>query len=612
MPVPTRKVELGFDGNGPGNFFTLDSPTAGVLNGTQYVLGGAAYYDVTEYVKSISINRGKSRELDRFNAGSANIQFNNQNRFFDPTNTSSPFYGQIVPRREVRISCNYQPAGATTTRTNLITNPSLETNTTNYVGASGSTIARSTDFAYAGSYSLQVTVTAGGGTNRGLRINTVSRISVNPSLSYTFSIYGRNVNAVGTYAALVRYYDASGTFISTNIGTSSIIPSSWTRYHVTFTPPANAVTADFSFISTNVESTGAVFYADAALLEQSATLGDYFSGSTPNINTGGVTKTYAWSGTSDASTSTEVSTSAEFGVQFYGLVDDWNLDYNISGLSDASLTAFDGFSKLAGQALTAGTATVQLSGARINAVLSDSGVQWPTTARAIDAGGQTLQADVVATGTNVMQYINTIEQSEPGIFFIDKSGNATFRDRNRLYASSNAVVLSDDGTGIPYGDIKVNYGSELLYNQAEISRLNGGVAVADDLLSQQTYGVRSYEASDLLMNTDVALGELAIFLVNQYASPEYRFESLTVLMSKLSEAQQNSILGLEIGSICRIKFQPNKIGAVIDKYAQVIGIQNQMSIADHKVTLSFQTIDTAYFVLDDPAFGLLDYNSLGF
>lgn len=407
MPVPTRKVELGFDGNGPGNFFTLDDPTAGVLDGTEYVLGGAAYYDVTEYVKSISINRGKSRELDRFNAGSLNVQFNNQNRYFDPTNTASPFFGQIVPRREVRVT--------------------------------------------------------------------------------------------------------AGTV-----------------------------------------------------------------------------------------------------VQFYGLVDDWNLDYNISGLSDASLTAFDGFSKLAGQALTAGTSTVQLSGARIESVLSDSGVQWPTTARAIDAGGQTLQADVVATGTNVMQYINTIEQSEPGIFFIDKSGNATFRDRNRLYASSNAVVLSDDGTGIPYGDIKVNYGSELLYNQAEISRLNGGVAVADDLLSQQTYGVRSYEASDLLMNTDDALGQLAIFLVNQYANPEYRFESVTVLMSKLSEAQQNSVLGLEIGSICRIKFQPNKIGAVIDKYAQVIGIQNQMSISDHKVTLAFQTIDTAYFVLDDPAFGLLDYNTLGF
>jgi hypothetical protein len=407
MSLPARKVELGFDENGPGAWFTLDDPVAGVLNNTGYTLAGAVYFDVTQYVKSISINRGKSRELDRFTSGSLTVQFNNQNRFFDPTNTSSPFFGQIVPRREVRVTA----------------------------------------------------------------------------------------------------------------GTA---------------------------------------------------------------------------------------------VQFYGLVDDWDLDYNISGLSDAALAAFDGMSALANQTLTAGTATVQLSGARIDAVLSDAGVKWPATERNIDAGGQTLQADVIAAGTNVMQYITVVEQSEPGIFFIDKTGKATYRDRNRLYPSSSAVVLSDDGTGIPYGDIKVNYGSELLFNQAEVTRLNGGAAVADDLTSQQTYGVRTYVASDLLMNTDTDLGQLAVFLVNQYANPEYRFESVTVLMSKLSESQQNSILGLEIGSICQIKFQPNKIGSVIDKYAQVIGIQNQMSISDHKVTLAFQTIDTAYFVLDDPAFGLLDYNTLGF
>jgi hypothetical protein len=407
MALPVRKVELGFDENSPGSWFTLDDPVAGKLDNTQYFLSGASYYDVTQYVKSVSLSRGKNRELDRFNAGSANVQFNNQNRYFDPTNTSSPFYGQIVPRREVRIT--------------------------------------------------------------------------------------------------------AGTV-----------------------------------------------------------------------------------------------------VQFYGLVDDWNLSYNISGQSDAALTAFDGFSALASQTITAGTATSQLSGARINAVLSDPGVNWSAANRAIDAGGQTLQADVINTGTNVMQYINTIEQSEPGIFFISKDGKATFKDRNAVIVSSGAVVLSDDGSGIPYGDIQVNYGSELLFNQAELSRLNGGKAVADDLLSQQTYGVKTYSADGLLMNSDTALGSLAVYLVSQYANPEYRFESVTIPMNKLSTVQQNSILGLEIGSVCRIKFQPNKTGSVIDKYAEVIGIQNQMGISDHKVTLSFQTIDATYFVLDDVAFGLLDYNSLGF
>lgn len=407
MGVPIKKVEIGFDESGPGNWFTLDDPVGGVLDNTSYVLAGAAYYDVTQYVTSVSINRGKNRELDRYNAGSLNVAFNNQNRYFDPTNASSPFYGQIVPRREVRIT--------------------------------------------------------------------------------------------------------SGTV-----------------------------------------------------------------------------------------------------VQFYGLVDDWNLDYSISGLSTASMTAFDGISLLAGQTLTAGTATSQLSGARINAVLSDAGVNWPTATRNIDAGGQTLQADVISGSTDVMSYINKVEQSEPGFFFIDKTGRATFKDRNSTFASSSAVLLSDDGTGIPYNAIQVNYGSELLYNQAELSRANGGTAIADDLFSQGVYGVRTLAQDGLLMSTDTALGQLAVYTVSQYAQPEYRFSSVQIVMPKLTDTQQNTILGLEIGSVCRIKFRPNNTGTTIDKYASVIGISQNITAANHTVSLSFQTLDFAYLVLDDPAVGLLDYNTLGF
>jgi hypothetical protein len=435
-----------------------------------------------------------------------------------------------------------------------------------------------------------------------------------PGEFFTGSVYVKDETTNAQFVTEIYWYNSGGSFLSSTVGApTTISTSAWTRVSVSAIAPANATFAMLQCrANTNVASTKSVLF-DATLFEQSSSLGEYFSGSSANTSTSEVTKTYAWVGTANASRSTEVAVFAELPrVQFYGLVDDWDLSYNISGLSDASMSAFDGMSALANQTLTAGTATVELSGARIDAVLSDAGVKWSEAERNIDAGGQILQADVISAGTNVMQYINKIEQSEPGIFFIDKTGKATFRDRNSAAISSNALLLSDDGTGIPYGDIKVNYGSELMFNQAQLSRLNGGNAVADDLLSQNTYGIRSYVASDLLMSTDAALGELAVYLVSEYANPEYRFESVTVPLNKLSTSQQNQILGLEIGSICRIKFQPNKIGTVIDKFAQVIGIQNQMSISDHKVTLAFQTIDNAYFVLDDDAFGLLDYNLLGF
>jgi hypothetical protein len=64
--------------------FVLDDPVAGVLDNTDYGLGGLRYVDVSDKVNSVSIDRGKSRDLERYSAGSINVSFNNQDRFFDP------------------------------------------------------------------------------------------------------------------------------------------------------------------------------------------------------------------------------------------------------------------------------------------------------------------------------------------------------------------------------------------------------------------------------------------------------------------------------------------------------------------------------------------------
>lgn len=99
------KVELGFTPAGANSpFFTLDDAVKGLLDSETYVLGGEVLADVTEYVRGVSITRGKSRELDRFTAGGASVRFNNDTRVFDPAYTLSPYYGQIQPKRRIRIT----------------------------------------------------------------------------------------------------------------------------------------------------------------------------------------------------------------------------------------------------------------------------------------------------------------------------------------------------------------------------------------------------------------------------------------------------------------------------------------------------------------------------
>lgn len=408
MPAPSTTVEVGLDLSGLGGpFFILDDPVQGVLDNTEYTLGGTIFVDITDDVRSLSTRRGKSRELDRFTAGLASVQLNNFNRDYDPLNSVSPYFGQIVPRRDLRIITDGTPV-------------------------------------------------------------------------------------------------------------------------------------------------------------------------------------------------------------FYGYVEDWSLQYNVSGESLATAEVADAFNVLSEQELSAQSTVAQSTGARINAILDLVEVNWPAAQRSIDTGVQTLQDDAIEASTNVLEYLQLVSQSEPGSFFVAKNGDVAFRDRSNSPSSTSVVLFSDDSVGVPFVSAQVIFGSELLFNRVIVSRLNGGTAIADSSASQNSYGITVLEQIDLLLPDDATVASFAAFLLSQFSEPEYRFESLTVSLDDLDAVFLEQVLGLEIGDTGRIKFTPNGVGAQIDKFAAVIGIGHEVTPLSHRVTFNFQTLDFASFVLDDAEFGILDSSRLGF
>ena len=300
-------------------------------------------------------------------------------------------------------------------------------------------------------------------------------------------------------------------------------------------------------------------------------------------------------------------------VVFLGTTDDWNLDYSPNGESTATVSAYDGFAFLAQQTLTAATNPVELSGARVSRILDDAGVGWPSAQRSIDAGYETLQGDAVTPADNALQYLQLIETSEPGELFIGKDGSLVFQDRNHVFPSSAVPTLTDDASGITYSQVRVVYGSELLYTQSEVSRKGSSTIVqANDLSAQQDYGVRTLSLTDLLQNTDDALAVLATYLVGLYAQPEYRFDQVELILSKLGTTDQNTILGLELGSVVKVQFTPNGIAPAISKYARVISINHTASLVEHRVVLGLGTLNATLFQLNDAAFGILDTGTLAF
>jgi hypothetical protein len=110
MPAPVVKVELGLNlGQSDPFSFVLDSPTRGLLDNTEFTLGGDRFFDITDRLIGTTVSRGKNQSLDRIDAGLASITVDNSDRHFDPLFPNGPYFGQLIPRRTVRITCNAQP-----------------------------------------------------------------------------------------------------------------------------------------------------------------------------------------------------------------------------------------------------------------------------------------------------------------------------------------------------------------------------------------------------------------------------------------------------------------------------------------------------------------------
>jgi hypothetical protein len=108
MSLPAE-ISVSFDFSSGATFgypFTIGDAKYGVLGtGT---LGSSTVpvpiVDLTPNVRNITINRGRDIQSDTYVAGTAVVRITDPDSYFNPQNTSSPYYGYLVPLRKVRIA----------------------------------------------------------------------------------------------------------------------------------------------------------------------------------------------------------------------------------------------------------------------------------------------------------------------------------------------------------------------------------------------------------------------------------------------------------------------------------------------------------------------------
>lgn len=177
-------------------------------------------------------------------------------------------------------------------RVNYITNPSFEVDTTNWT-AVNSSIARVTSQSVNGSACLQVTNTSAGAAQFG---GTGKIPLLGGSSTYYLSAYVKLDTGATPATYFLRHLqyensDSSSTVSSGNIGLQSLsVTGNWVRLSGSFTKVANA---NFALIRVVTGSTtsGDIFFVDSVMLENKASLGTYFDGSSGGF----------WAGTAHSS-----------------------------------------------------------------------------------------------------------------------------------------------------------------------------------------------------------------------------------------------------------------------------------------------------------------------
>lgn len=306
------------------------------------------------------------------------------------------------------------------------------------------------------------------------------------------------------------------------------------------------------------------------------------------------------------------------GVDYYlfsGFIQKYDTGFSQGNedVSRVTLRCVDAFRLLAGAQISTVTGGVagQNSGARVSAILDM--INFPLSLRNIQTGNSTLQADP-GTSRNVLDALQTVENSEFGGIFLDGTGTVNFDNRTTMTTNPAfpTYTFADDGTNISYQNAVVAYDDTTLANSVSITRLGGTTQTVTDTTSINTYFVHTGTRSDILVQTDAeALNQAQVILATR-KTPKPRIDSIT--LNLYDDANPNKPkAGVDIELLDGISISKTMPGNTsISQSNVVIGINHDITKSSFVTTLLTSEPLIAGFVLNSTVDGILGQDVLSY
>lgn len=606
-------------------------PAIGVFmawTGTPYEVNPTGgWTEISGYVRQITLRRGRQDDLQQFPPGAAQLVLDNRDRYFDPFNTSAPapFYGNLVPRKQIRIVANW--------------------NGVEYPLFRGYVAGWPVEYADGGTDS---TVTIDCFDVLGLMANEIAPVD-------WYYGYLESLVPYVTSGAAIRYWKANDSRSTTTIrdqyaNVLSMSPASSTPAFVE-TPPLNqnlngpsASCIDYRGSRTVSGSSSDVMFSSLwfqAINQQSSyvdILWEFcsvnfqirYDGTTNtllvNLRFDGLTEgrlftitprqnlaiqpihlvaygtpgniTVFINGEEAVGVVTQPNEFASANEQVYvkgaTIQEWWCTNGLIPGISSTPTGA-----TIASSLYNFGIARIaETTTARMQRILDST--SWPSgledfTASPVATVGQ------LRTQDGVIPELHLITQSESSVLFGSKTNLLTFLDRDyyatQTRCNTSQVTFTDTGIGVEYDAqrVRLDYDADRVRNDVNVKFSGGGIVSYDDTTSIASYGAAE-QTVDTLLDSPTSADTLAQRLVTIYKNPKMTLEPF------MSKGQQDPtfnwprLLGLELLDRVTFKRTP-ATGSAIVKDLLVQSIEHRITPGEWQTVVNGSARYTNWFIV---------------
>jgi hypothetical protein len=252
-----------------------------------------------------------------------------------------------------------------------------------------------------------------------------------------------------------------------------------------------------------------------------------------------------------------------------------------------------------------GSALTESESARIDRIAQMANYQGET---AYDTGLSTLQEPDWSTGASALDELQGAAQDASGYIFMDGDGRLTYHNRARRQAAAVRFELGDS-LGLPWEPgLQFEMDEDRIINEVSYKRKNGIEGVLKDQASIDAYGKKS-TSLELAVTADSAVQDAAYTLLNTYADPMVRCDSVT-LKASATPGLFLVALGVEVGDRVTLTDLPTAApDTELDFYVEAIDTDVSVSggTLEWVTTLSLSPADGSdVWVLEDSTLGRLD------